>query len=292
MQEHRYSLEKYTTPASRHVCPSCKTKHKFSRYVDNATGEQLAEHVGKCERLDSCNFHFTPAQYFAENPNDKPQDFETWTPPAPAPPKPILTIDEKIVLSTLAGYGKNQFVIFLVKTFGQKVAQDLIDKYLIGSTKDGEAIFYQKDFEGEFRTGNILAYELKSNPKNFHGEDVKRVKRDFYKWVHTELKISKEKYHLSQVLFGLHLLSENLTATIAVVESEKSAIIGSVYLPQFIWVATSGMGGLNNKIKSLKDENSLCRRYRSASRCHSSNVGGLLPTSRTYWRGRFNRYRL
>jgi ribosomal protein L10 len=58
--------------------------------------------------------------------------------------------------------------------------------------------------------------------------------------VHSALKISDFK----QCLFGEHLLKNN-TKTIAIVESEKTAVIASAYLPQFIWLAAGSKDGLN-----------------------------------------------
>ncbi|GAB6395566.1 MAG: hypothetical protein MdMp024_1878 [Bacteroidales bacterium] len=48
-------------------------------------------------------------------------------------------------------------------------------------------------------------------------------------------------YNLSQCLFGLHLLKDT-TAPVAIVESEKSAVIGSIYHSRYVWLATGGKG--------------------------------------------------
>jgi len=51
-------------------------------------------------------------------------------------------------------------------------------------------------------------------------------------------------------LFGEHLLTDK-TKPVAIVESEKTAVIASVYLPQFIWVAVGSLTNLNAEKSSV-----------------------------------------
>jgi hypothetical protein len=63
-------------------------------------------------------------------------------------------------------------------------------------------------------------------------------------------------FNLSQCLFGEHLLISNKVKPVAIVESEKTAIMASVYLPEYIWVATGGCGNLSVKLcESLHGRN-------------------------------------
>jgi hypothetical protein len=65
---HRYILEPYSGPRSRHTCPICGAPHEFSRYIDTENGNAyLDDRVGKCNRTNKCNHHYTPGQYFADN---------------------------------------------------------------------------------------------------------------------------------------------------------------------------------------------------------------------------------
>ena len=46
---------------------SVESKHAFTRYIDTHNNNRyLSDNVGKCNRLD--NYHYTPRQYFADNP--------------------------------------------------------------------------------------------------------------------------------------------------------------------------------------------------------------------------------
>jgi hypothetical protein len=64
------------------------------------------------------------------------------------------------------------------------------------------------------------------------------------------LKIPNES--IDKCLFGEHLLNQFPEKTVAIVESEKTAIIASLFFPNFIWMATGGISNLSyNKLKAL-----------------------------------------
>ena len=64
--------------------------------------------------------------------------------------------------------------------------------------------------------------------------------------------IKQPDFELKQCMFGEHVLKNNIKP-VAIVESEKSAVIASVYLPQFIWLAVGSLNNLNaEKCKVLQ----------------------------------------
>ena len=66
---YRYQLEKYRGRSTRHVCPQCGRKSVFTRYIDTENNNMyISDNVGKCNRLDKCGYHYTPHQYFTDNP--------------------------------------------------------------------------------------------------------------------------------------------------------------------------------------------------------------------------------
>ena len=65
---YRYSLERYRGRGTRYTCPQCGRKYTFTRYIDNTNNQYIADTVGKCNRLDKCGYHYTPRQYFEDNP--------------------------------------------------------------------------------------------------------------------------------------------------------------------------------------------------------------------------------
>ena len=69
MTQYRYQLERYRGRSTRHVCPQCGRKGVFTRYIDTYNGNiYISDNVGKCDRLDKCGYHYTPYQYYTDNP--------------------------------------------------------------------------------------------------------------------------------------------------------------------------------------------------------------------------------
>ena len=72
MNTYRFTIERYRGLSTRYTCPQCGRKHTFTRYIDTENNNQyLSERVGKCNRLDKCGYHYTPKQYFTDNPHKR-----------------------------------------------------------------------------------------------------------------------------------------------------------------------------------------------------------------------------
>lgn len=240
MNEHKYILEPYKGMNTRYRCPSCKQRDKtFSQYIDTETGEHIHPIVGRCNRESNCGYHYTPKQYFQDNniSFDIPQPKAYKPRPVILQPKPVSFIPVEVFKASLKAHETNQFIKFLIDLFGVEVASQLVSRYFIATSKhwNGATVFWQIDTQGKVRTGKIMLY----NPTT-----GKRVKEPFnhISWVHKALK--QPEFELKQCLFGEHLLIDK-TKPVAIVESEKTAVIASVYLPQFIWVAVGSLTNLN-----------------------------------------------
>jgi hypothetical protein len=239
---HRYILEPYKGMNTRYRCPSCQQRDKtFSLYIDTETGEHIHPTVGRCNRESNCGHHYTPKQYFQDNnisfDTPRPKAYK----PRPVTPqlKPVSFIPVGIFKASLipTAFETNHFVQFLINLFGVEVASQLVSRYFIATSKhwNGATVFWQIDTKGKIRTGKIMLYSPTT------GKRVKNLELPVY-WVHKALK--KPDFELRQCLFGEHLLIDK-TKPVAIVESEKTAIIASVYLPQFIWVAVGSLANLN-----------------------------------------------
>lgn len=138
--------------------------------------------------------------------------------------------------------------IFLKRLFDRKDYFKAKQNYFITGTDlkwKQSTIFWQIDEDEKIRCAKVMLYDP---------ENGKRVKEPYshINWLHSELGL--KDFNIDQCLFGLHLLAEYPEKDVAIVESEKTAIIMSIVMPEFIWMATGGAGNLNlNKLKSLKN---------------------------------------
>lgn len=169
--------------------------------------------------------------------------------------EPISSIPSIMLERSLNNYSRNTFVNYLMSLFGKEETTRLIRQYFIGTPEDEyfSTTFWQVDLSGTIRTGKSLRYELISEEETFIGINCKMIKSGLptFEWMHTRYK----KYGLTfkQCLFGEHLLHET-TKPIAIVEGEKTAIIASRYLPQYIWLASGGADYLTvSKCSVLRD---------------------------------------
>jgi uncharacterized protein DUF6371 len=156
----------------------------------------------------------------------------------------LSTISFRLLIQSLSAFNANNFVQFLLSVFGFDTTVALINRYNIGTSKywPGATVFWQVDIHGKIRSGKIMKYDVAT---------ARRIKQPFQhiNWAHTVLRLPG--FELRQCLFGEHLLGDSCmnivgrqTGTIAIVESEKTAIIASVYLPQFIWLACGSLTNL------------------------------------------------
>lgn len=81
----------------------------------------------------------------------------------------------------------------------------------------------------------------------YNSENGYRIKgpQAFVSWVHSELHLPD--FHLKQCLFGEHLLKGSSSSPVILVESEKTAIIMSHFISDYIWLATGGKNGCFNR---------------------------------------------
>lgn len=68
MSEYRFHLQKYLH-GSKTTCPNCGKSRCFVKYIDEQGVISFPDNVGKCDHENSCGYHYTPKEYFKDNPD-------------------------------------------------------------------------------------------------------------------------------------------------------------------------------------------------------------------------------
>lgn len=175
-----------------------------------------------------------------------------------------------IFKASLSEYQSNNFTQYLDMLFGTEKAKELIERFYIGSSKykNGSTVFWYIDQFKNIAYGKIMGYQLKQDDSCFVGYDCKRIKsvnshcgkvllrKPTKTQIATPIWLLEYDKQASKIncLFGEHLLRKvPLNKPIAIVESEKTAIIATAYLPQYIWLACGSLSYLSKKrMKALR----------------------------------------
>ena len=227
MKKYKYSLD---TTSKKFICPMCKMK-TLVRFIEAETQVYLSDDLGRCDRESGCG-------YFS------------------CPTSTVMTVNYKpsLVPLTKSFYGlelveksmmvniENNFVQFLKTIFSEEEVKEAVLKYLICNSKrwNGATIFWQIDDKERVHAGKILAYNQVTGKRSKSNEGKALID-----WVHSILKKKGilEVFNLNQCLFGLHLIKETEGKVIGLVESEKTAVIMSVFKPNYTWLATGSKSG-------------------------------------------------
>lgn len=256
MNRHTYRLQPYAGVQTRHTCPSCGRKRCFTLYIDES-GQTLADHVGRCDHESSCGYHYSPSDYFRDHPDrhhsDNRRAFISTQPEhritKNPPPVKICTIPEQYVRRSIRPDIHSSLTSYLSTILDPLVLEGIITEYRLGVTKDRSIIFFQIDRNGHCRTGKIMKYDPATGHRIKDESTPSRIT-----WVHSLLKTSgilPHDWQLTQCLFGEHLLPEYPDKKVALVESEKTAVICAALMPAYVWLATGGKTQLGDKLKVL-----------------------------------------
>lgn len=278
--EYKYILEPYKPGGSnRYQCPFCGRKRCFTRYVNTQTGEYVGETCGRCNHENSCGEGLTPKEYYREHPVTNSYatlPSSNVTLGAKNLTKPIVTKPEKTAIEQLdpvkfsidVGYVEASFSDRSVFAQWAKTVMpiDAFERvrhmYQLGTTRHGAVIFWQMDKDGRVRTGKAMFYHPNGHRvkqddfydfKKEHG--IQSINATTY-FIHSQLKQNKvlpDDWELHQCFFGEHLLPYYADADVALVESEKTAILFAAKHPGLVWLATGGCKQINaEKMKPLR----------------------------------------
>ena len=251
-QQHRFMLDGRNITGRRQqkvICPQCGRK-SLVRYVDlHHDCKFLDDAVGRCDHEQSCGYHYRPSDYFHDRPWLKEQSDMTFSNPVIAPKElPFIPLDMALVLRSQST--QSIFCRWLSNKIAPQLdvpkeeVQCVFKQYHIGTTRQGDVIFWQIDHQQQVHTGHIMRYQPDGH------------RTDWQSWTHFRLQkrgLLPENYQPPKCFFGEHLLPLCPGATVCVVESEKTALIMALQQPEYVWIATAGCGGLSiEKTRCLK----------------------------------------
>lgn len=208
MKTFKYTLR---TGSKKDQCPACNKK-TYVPYLETESGNEID--AGRCDREQKCGYHKKPESnepIYAE----KHEEVEIKTD----------YISNEVLEKYFNLKNTSNFYTWLLSKFPKRDVVRAEYDYLLCSK--GEAvIFWQIDQLERVRSGKVMEY----NPTT--GKRTKNID-----WIH------KQPFNLKQCLFGLHLSKEDRSKPIAIVESEKTAVIMSIKEPKLIWMACGSLNG-------------------------------------------------
>ncbi len=237
--------------SKKFICPGCGKK-RFVRYINVDTKEYLRETVGRCDRENHCTYHYSPKQYFIDN-NISNERFlfpcakrmETGN------SRKVNYLPLEIMKKSVMQHTRCGLFPYLKELFRDDLATWLCEKYFVGASKEGYTVFWQVDIKGNIRQAKAMPYlpnghRCKETVLNqWIDKQTGELNQVTGAYQLGKKILQNNKANLQQCFFGEYLLSspEYDNMPIAIVESEKTAIIASVFYPEFIWLATGGKNG-------------------------------------------------
>ena len=146
-------------------------------------------------------------------------------------PKKTRFIPEAVIWKYYDTEPENNLLKYLRMNYSKERVDDVKESYVLGTTKNGGTIFWQINKDGNVQKAKISYY-------NRYGKRTNKFKVPYK---------NEDGYH--SCLYGEHLLINSLkvNGTVILVESEKTAIVGDILLPNYVWLAYGGLNGLTDK---------------------------------------------
>ena len=143
----------------------------------------------------------------------------------------IKYIDEAEIWNKYHQVPEDTLLTYLRSVYGDDKVDKIKELYAIGSTNDGGTIFWNINSDLQVQKAKICYYDE-------NGKRTNKFKGPY-----------KNEDGFYTCLFGAHLVYEGIKGkqTVILVESEKTAIVGAILLPEYVWVAYGGINGLTDK---------------------------------------------
>ena len=121
------------------------------------------------------------------------------------------------------------------------IFDEALKRYNVGTDEKGRAVFWLTNEHGEPITAKSIPYDHTTGRRRRGDYDSPIYGLTYDNTRHT---FSRDKGFTNDVLYGLHVMPCDMDVPVVLVESEKSAVIASVFLPDFAVLATGGSKSL------------------------------------------------
>ncbi|MCF6222892.1 MAG: DUF6371 domain-containing protein [Flavobacteriaceae bacterium] len=232
------------------ITPCCNRSNRDGKYI-NYMG--MDDQYGYCH---SCGKVSLPKQEYLDKNGEKyvwnenlgtfEKVFDTgmvnqskteYKPVTPSKKIELKYINPSLVKESFIQQPENNLLAYIRKTYGDEKTERVINLYYLGTDATGYTLFWSVDKDLMVRKAKAIKYDSS-------GKRTSKIRSPYL-----------NEHGFKTCLFGEHLLKfGNSDKDIYVlVESEKTAIISSIILPEYWWLAYGGINGLtSDKMKVLK----------------------------------------
>jgi len=241
-------MYKYTlTNKRRSKCPFCGKRGKYSAFMNTETKQLAPVEYGMCS---SCRKAKRPPDNFIQGESAKADDNEIGF--FEADTVHINMINQ---FYRLAFQVSNNFIEGLEKKFGYERVKQVVNQYKLGSFEEFDSgVNSAVVFPYLFKDTHCCTGKLMWFDEDFHR--IKEGRKKYPKFLHNLIYTNDNgirydlndyddddniiPFKLKLCLFGHHQIINEKKKVICLVESEKTAVIMSIVLPEYIWVASGG----------------------------------------------------
>lgn len=247
MKRYKWILQPYGGKGTRHRCPNCGRPQSFTRYVKAQDYQQgiivyAGDDYGRCN-YTSCGYQRYPdkeARFIQAGHREEL-------------PKIYYSRDD--VKQYRVGASQGNLIKYLLTKIDPYILQLVLKDYAVGYLEKGRiwideiksyrdyyngTVFWQIDHKLNIHRGKVMYYR----------PDGHREKRDEKRGVIQamwQMLGRKRENEPDMCYFGQHLCNIYPDKPIAIVESEKTAIVATCVMPVFNWLATSSINNFNTE---------------------------------------------
>lgn len=219
--------------SKKYACPGCGQK-TYTPYVYTQSGNLVSvDKFGRCDRENNCGYHVHPG-------SDKQHTAD----PGPArklPEPKLIKPDKGYYQSVLANF-TSEFHGFCRQKLG--ITNDIFAEWLCGT--DGQRTVFASHDGADILNMKYMQYGKnckrdKKRPPHYMGKHYLLQKGILHRADTEKVDDWQLYYRFDNCLYGQHLFDKERDTML--VESEKTAIIGSFFFPDYNWLATGGAAG-------------------------------------------------